>query len=134
MSKLFLSMVGSIFEREDVTSAFRLIDAAVAGGFDITVWACGGATLLTQKQLGRARPRNFLELGTIRTDIDYPTTAVFAAALLSRADGHLHWCVCRHCMEERGAYDHIDGVDITPPFRYVRKIREADVALTIGQW
>lgn len=99
MTKLFLSMVGSIFDREDTTTAFRLIDAALDARVEIQVWACGGATLLTSKHLGFTRPRNILELGTNRSDHDYPTSSALVSRLMERSDSRLRWCICRHCLE-----------------------------------
>ena len=133
MTQLFVAMMGTSFEGEDTTTLLRMVDASLDSNFTVTVWTCGGATLLTARHLGLTRPRNLLELGTSRTDHEYPTTAALIHSLIQKSDRRLRWLVCRHCMQERGALDHIEGVIVTSPLRYLQTMQAADVSLVMGR-
>lgn len=124
---IFFAALGAPFESDSTTTLFRLIDAALARQHTVIVWTCGGATTLTLQTLGDRRPRNFLNF-----DAEYPSTAKLVRALLDGSDGRLHWHICRHCMEERGATEQIEGVKIQPPFRFFHFLEQADASLVIG--
>jgi len=133
MSRLFFGVMGAPYAGEEITTLFRMIDAAIEQQHDVTVWTCGGATLLTQESTGPVLPRNLLALGTPDGERDHPTTANVIRQLMDRAQGRLRWLVCRHCMQERGALAHIPGAKVTSPFKYLHYMQAADSSLVLGK-
>lgn len=119
--------MGAPYESDLATTVLRLVDAALDRGHRLTVWTCGGATTLTQRSLGAAKPRNPMALAD-----RHPTTARLVAALVSKGAGRLRWLVCRQCSEERGALAQIAEVAVQAPFRFLPCVREADVCLSVG--
>jgi hypothetical protein len=132
MTHLFIGTVAAPFEGEETTSLLRIVDAALAEQLQVTVWACRGATLLSQQDLGETRVRNLLELGGERSDHEYPTTAALIGGLFTRADGRLRWFVCSHCLQERGAVRQIPSVKVISPLKYFSTMKTADVSLVLG--
>lgn len=124
---IFFVMLEGPYRSDATTTLLRLVDAALVQHHQVRVWACGGATLLTQRTLGAEKPRNFLDL-----DATYPSTAGLIAALLDHTTPLLRWYICRHCMEERGATAQIAQVKIQPPFRFFEHLRAADASLVMG--
>jgi sulfur relay (sulfurtransferase) complex TusBCD TusD component (DsrE family) len=131
-TSIFLGVMGAPYESELTTTLLRLVDEALHQGHQITVWTCGGATLLTHSALGRTKPRNVFDLGTTRTIHDYPSVAALITALMSAGAGRLRWYVCSHCMEERGALAQIEAVKVQAPLQFVRYLAAAEVALVMG--
>lgn len=125
--KILFAAIGVPFTSDMSTTLFRLLEAALAQGHQVSVWTCGGATSLTAETLGEHRPRNFLNM-----ERRYPSTAALAAALLAQNLDRLEWFICRHCMEERGTIHQIEQVKIQPPFRFLKYYQQADVCLTMG--
>ncbi len=123
---LFVTLDGP-HRSDSTTTLLRLVEAALAQHHEVRVWACGGATLLTQHTLGVHKPRNFLDL-----EAEYPSTAAVIESLLTRAGPVLQWYICRHCMEERGATAQMRLVKIQPPFRFFEHVRLADACLVMG--
>lgn len=129
---LFFGVMGNPYESELCTSVLRLADAALRAGHRVIVWTCGGATTLTQSSIGMAKPRNLIDFATGRGDVRYPSTARFVAELIDTADGRLDWMVCRHCADERGAGEQIEGVVVASPFKFLAQMERADVAMVMG--
>jgi hypothetical protein len=128
---LFIGVMGAPYESELFTTLVRMVDQALVAGHDVTVWTCGGATTLTLKCLGDAKPGNPLEIAAEHRG-EYPSPAAVVRALLETSQGRLQWLVCRHCTEERGGGEHMDGVKIQPAFRFLRHLNGARTSLVIG--
>jgi sulfur relay (sulfurtransferase) complex TusBCD TusD component (DsrE family) len=126
-TKFFFAITASPYVSDTVCTVLRLVEAALAQGHQVVVWACWGATYLTMDTLTERKPRNFLRVGS-----DYPSTSLLIQALLGRYADRLQWFVCRHCMEERGATHQIKQVKVKPPLRYLQYHQQADVRLMIG--
>jgi len=129
---IFLGIMGAPYESELTTTLLRLLGEALRQGHRILVYACGGATTLTLRGLGDAKPASLRLSGVVPDEGDYPTTARLIRSLLNAAEGRLQWYVCAPCLEERGAVDQMDGVTIHTPFRLVQCLARADVALVMG--
>jgi sulfur relay (sulfurtransferase) complex TusBCD TusD component (DsrE family) len=129
---LFLGVMGAPYESELCTTVMRMVDEALRKGHHVTVWTCGGATTLTLQSLGESKPRNLLDLGSERGDAHYYSTAALIGELLRISEGRLQWLVCRNCMEERGALEHIAGVKIISAFKFMQCLNQADVAMVMG--
>lgn len=124
---VLLLLLGSPYESDLTTTLMRLVESALGQGHRLVVWACGGATALTVKTMGRSKPRN-----PLRPGVHYPSTARIVGALVAGSEGRLRWYVCRQCMEERGATAQIAGVKVQPPFCFLPCLEEADVCLSLG--
>lgn len=129
---LFLGIMGAPYESELATTALRMVDEALRQGHRVTVWTCGGATALTLLSLGESKPRNLLDLACQRSGRHYPTTAALVGNLLGTAEDRLQWLVCRHCMEERGAFEQMAGVKIVSALKFWRYLNQADVSMVVG--
>lgn len=126
-SDLLLALMGAPHDSDMATTALRLAEAGLRRGAKVDIWTCGYATMLTQKSLGEAKPRNFLALGT-----EYPSTAHLARRMLAAHTDRLTWHSCRFCSEERGAVDHIEGVRMRPPFKFTEHVDAAATAVVMG--
>jgi sulfur relay (sulfurtransferase) complex TusBCD TusD component (DsrE family) len=126
-SPVLLVVMGAPYESELVTTVFRLVDATLAKRHRLLVWTCGGATSLTVRGVGEAKPPNLLRRST-----EYPSTAHVVSELMARYGPRLEWHICEQCMRERGTIDQIDGVRIQPPFRFLRFLDEAAVCMSVG--
>jgi sulfur relay (sulfurtransferase) complex TusBCD TusD component (DsrE family) len=124
---LMLLLTGAPYASDLVTTALRLLDAVLAKGGTVRVWACGYATMLTQCSLGEVKPGNMRELGR-----DYPSTASVVRRMLADYRGQLAWDVCRFCSEERGATGHIDEVRVRSPLKIGKLAGAATKVLYIG--
>jgi hypothetical protein len=112
---LALIVTGPPYGSETLGPALRLVDTALRRQAAVLVWACGYNTMLTQRSLGRVKPRN-----PLCWDERHPTTAAIVGDLLERypdepsrprpRQGGLTWYVCRFCLEDRGAGPQIDGI------------------------
>lgn len=129
---IFIHVIGAPFESELSTTLLRMVDAGLDQGLRITVWTCGGATTLTHQGLGAMKPRNLIDLAEGQRQIDYPTTLTLIRGLLAKGEGRLNWYVCRHCMEERGVSEQMDGVKVQYPFKFVQLYYSFDTSIIIG--
>ncbi len=105
-SSLNLLIMDPPYESERTTTAFRLIDAALARGHSVRVFAYEGAVNLTMA--GQAAHPNPLH----GTDVDaemHPTTREWVERLFAVAGGRLEWVNCGLCVDERGAGDWTNG-------------------------
>jgi sulfur relay (sulfurtransferase) complex TusBCD TusD component (DsrE family) len=129
MTRDFLfALMGSPHESDAVGTALRLAEAMLGRGADVSVWACGNATLLTQESLELTKPRNVFDRET-----DFPTSAAFVAGLLARHPDRFDWAVCHFCSHDRGATAHIAGVRTRPAMFYPRFVAAARRTITVGR-
>ena len=98
------------YESSNTAMAFRLIEAAIGKGHDVTVFAYEGAVALSfakQTQHPTAVHGRSLE------EENHPTTKDWVAALLKKAEtggSKLEWINCGLCVDERGVGEAIPGV------------------------
>jgi len=119
--------MGAPYESDLLATLLRLVEAALDRGHRLVVWTCGGATTVTQRTLGPAKPRNPLAVAQ-----RYPSTARLVKALVDKGAGRLRWYVCRQCLEERGAVEQMAEVTVKAPFHFLPCLDEADVCLSVG--
>jgi hypothetical protein len=124
---LLLTVMGAPHESDLVTSVLRLVQSLLDRGASVQVWACGYATMLTQRTLGDSKPRNFAAWST-----EYPTPAALVRSLLTEFPGRLFWYGCRFCSDDRGATGHIAEVTLRPPGSYPEHVAAAAKTLFIG--
>lgn len=124
---LLLFLTGPPHASDLVTTVLRLADAILRQGGTVRVWACGYATLLTQRSLGENKPANMRAWREV-----YPTTATIVARLLADYQGRLTWDVCRFCSDERGACGHIPQVRVRSPLRLGEVMSAVPKVLYLG--
>lgn len=125
---VLFTLMGSPHESDAVGTALRLVEALLGRGADVSVWACGNSTLLTQASLELTKPRNVFDRET-----DSPTSAGFVADLVERHPDRFEWAVCHFCSHERGATTHIEGVRTRPAMFYPRFVAAAHRTITVGR-
>jgi hypothetical protein len=126
-ASLFLGVMGTPYQSELATSLFRMVHESLDQGMKVVVWTCGYATMLTQNTL--VRPKDLFEPSARGPN---PSTSEMARALLEYSQGRLQWYVCRYCMEERGASQQIEEVQIKIPFSFYHYLNEAETSLVMG--
>ncbi|MGF1662371.1 MAG: hypothetical protein ACFCVG_07845 [Kineosporiaceae bacterium] len=124
---LMLALMGAGYADDGVSTALDWVAAAAAAGGRVQVWACGYATLLTQRALGRTKPRNAMDW-----DAEHLTTATWATDLLARHPGSVRWLACRFCSDERGAVDHVPAVRVRPAMSFGRHVAESAKTVFVG--
>jgi hypothetical protein len=126
-SDVLITFLGAPHADDSTTSVLRLVQGMLRRGGRVQVWACGYATMLTQRSLGPCKPRNVAAWST-----DYPSTAALVDGLLDAYPGRLHWYGCEFCSHERGATDHLPGVVLRSPAWYWENVAAAGKTLMIG--
>lgn len=124
---VLITLMGSPHGSDLITSVLRLVQAVLDRGGTVQVWACGYATLLTQRSLGDSKPRNLAAWST-----GYPSTVALVEEMLRASRGRLHWYGCRFCSDDRGARDHIDGVGLRAPAQFADNIKAAGKTVFVG--
>ncbi len=128
-SSLFLGLMGSPFDTDWTTTVFRLLDTLLKHRKNVCVWCCGFSTMITQTTA--TRPPDPIHPHAWDRDKVYSMSEM-AQALLHRHPEQLRWCVCRYCMEERGATAQIPEVEILLPFSFNSYLNQADQSLVLG--
>ena len=111
MSKktLTIALMDPPYESENLTTAFRILDAAARRGHTINVFAYEGSSALTfSKQAPHPNPVH----GKSVAEENHPTTKDQVAALLALAEkssGKVDWVNCGMCVDERGVAESIAG-------------------------
>src|SRR5215510_14768816 len=98
------------YESSNTTTAFRMIEAAVAKGHDVTVFAYEGAVALSFAK--QAQHPNAVHGRDVAQE-DHPLSKNWIAALMTHArerGAHLNWVNCGLCVDERGVGEAIEGV------------------------
>ncbi|HYC56739.1 MAG TPA: DsrE family protein [Candidatus Binatia bacterium] len=97
------------YESENLTTAFRILDAAVRRGHDVNVFAYEGAAALAfVRQAAHPNPVHGKDLATE----NHPTTKEQVAALLALAADKgckVDWVNCGMCVDERGVGESVPG-------------------------
>lgn len=126
---LFLGLMGSPFDTDWTTTVFRLIEATLKRGKTVCVWTCGNSTAITHTTA--IRPADPIHPQAAETDEVYSLSEM-ARSLLHRYPEQLRWCVCKYCMEERGATAQIPEVEILLPFTFNTYLNLANKSLVLG--
>jgi len=98
------------YEQTRTSTAFRLIDCALRGGFSVQVFAYEGAVSLPfARQRGHANAQH----GRTVDEEAHPTPHAWVSALFELAKERgvtFDWVNCGLCVDERGATDVVPGV------------------------
>jgi hypothetical protein len=124
---VLITLMGAPHADDLTTTALRLIQAILARGGRVQVWACGYATLLTQRTLGERKPRNPADWSA-----EHPSTAAIVEALLDAFPDRLYWYGCRFCSDDRGAADHLPRVKLRAPAGYAANVSAATKTMLLG--
>lgn len=129
--RLSMMIMDPPYESSSTTTAFRMIDAALRAGHDVSVFAFEGAVSLTMAgQKGHPNPVK----GTSADEEKHPLTRDWVAALFRLAADHdvtLDWVNCGFCVDERAAGDWIDGPRRGGPPHFHEMIQGSDAVLVV---
>src|SRR5205823_2647976 len=109
MANLTFLLMDAPFENERTVTAFRLIDASLKKGHDVTVFAYEGAVALTFVK--QAQHANAVHGRDVAQE-DHPLPKDWAAALIETAQKNgrkIEWINCGLCVDERGTTEFIPG-------------------------
>lgn len=128
---LTVAIMDAPYESANSTTALRIINAALAKGHNVNVFAYEGAVNLTMKaQTPHANPVK----GTSVEQEQHPTTKDWVGALFKLASekgSKLDWVNCGLCVDERGAGDWIEGPRRGGPKDFVEASAASDATLVI---
>ena len=120
------------YESSNTASAFRIIEASIRKGINVTVFAYEGATALAFKhQKGHPNPVK-------KTSVEeekHPLTKDFVSSLFELAKGkgvELTWINCGLCVDERGVMDAVEGPVRGGPPQFVQALNNCDQTLVIA--
>jgi len=120
------------FESARTTTAFRLLHAALARGYEVNVFAYEGAVALSfARQAAHANAVH----GRDATQEAHPLPKDWIAGLLQHAQAHntkLNWVNCGLCVDERGVSEAIDGVRRGSPADCWKMAQESRSTLVIA--
>ena len=119
------------FESARTATALRLIDEAIARGWNVNVFAYEGAVALPFRP--QAPHANAVH-GRDIDEEDHPLPREWVTALLEHAKetgSRLDWVNCGLCVDERGVGESIDGVRRGGPPEFVEFLEQSDNALVI---
>ena len=133
MSKTILTfaLMDPPYESENLTTAFRILDAAARRGYQINVFAYEGASALA---FARQAPHPNPVHGKNLAEENHPTTKDQVAALLACAEksgGKVDWVNCGMCVDERGVGDFVAGTRRGSPADFHNFSEAADNVLVI---
>ncbi len=103
-----LALMDPPYESENLTTAFRILDAAARRGFDINVFAYEGASALA---FARQAPHANAIHGKDVAEENHPTTKDQISALVEAAEkngGKVDWVNCGLCVDERGVGEFVE--------------------------
>ena len=120
------------FENARSTTALRLIDLAVKGGFNVNVFAYEGAVYLPFAK--QAQHPNAVHGRNVEEE-NHPLPRTWIAALMKEAGDKglkLDWANCGLCVDERGAAEAIEGVRRGSPADFWNFAQNSINTLVIG--
>jgi tRNA 2-thiouridine synthesizing protein D len=133
MSKktLTFALMDPPYESANLTTAFRILDAAARRGHNINVFGYEGASALAfVRQVPHPNPVH----GKNVAEENHPTTKDQVAALLSEAaknGGKVDWVNCGMCVDERGVNEFVPGTRRGSPADLQAFIEASDNTLVI---
>jgi tRNA 2-thiouridine synthesizing protein D len=116
------------YESARTTTAFRLVDAALRRGHDVSVFCYEGAVALS---FAKQAPHANAVHGRDVAQEDHPNPKDWVAALMAQADGRLGWINCGLCVDERGVGEVVPGVGRGSPVDFWKAVEAADNTLVI---
>ncbi len=128
---LTFALMDPPFESARTATGLRLVDAALARGWDVNVFAYEGAVALP---FGPQAPHANAVHGRDVDEEDHPLPREWVSALLDRAKqsgATLDWVNCGLCVDERGVGESIDGVRRGGPPDFAAFLEACDNALVI---
>ena len=133
MSKrtITVTLMDPPYESENLTTAFRILDAAARRGYDINVFAYEGASALA---FTRQAPHPNPVHGKNVAEENHPTTKDQVAALLAETEKHggtLDWVNCGMCVDERGVGEFVPGTRRGSPADLHAFVEKSDNVLVI---
>lgn len=129
---LTLMIMDAPYESSNTITAFRMIESALNKGHDVNVFAFEGAVSLSlAAQKGHPNPVH----GTTAEEEKHPLTRAFVSGLFDLAkdkNAKLDWVNCGFCVDERGAFDWVDGPRRGGPPDFFKMYSESDKTLVIA--
>src|SRR5271154_3893210 len=104
-----IALMDAPYESENLTTAFRILDAMARRGHNMNVFAYEGASALA---FARQAPHPNPVHGKTVAEENHPTTKDQVAALLACAERHggkVDWVNCGMCADERGVNEFVPG-------------------------
>lgn len=128
---LAIALMDPPYESENLTTAFRILDAAVRRGYDVNVFAYEGASgLAFVRQAAHPNPVHGKDLA----EENHPTTKDQVAALVAAAGkngGKIDWVNCGMCVDERGVNEFVPGTRRGSPADFHAFAEASDNVLVI---
>ena len=133
MSKktLTFALMDAPYESANLTTAFRILDAAIRRGHDINVFAYEGASALA---FVRQAPHPNPVHGKNLAEENHPTTKDQVSALLTLAEangGKVDWVNCGMCVDERGVGEFVPNTRRGSPADFHKFCEASDNVLAI---
>lgn len=129
---LTLLIMDPPYESGNTASAFRIMEAAIQKGVNVTVFAYEGATALSfSKQIPHPNPVK----GTCEKTEKHPLTKDFVTSLFSFAKEkgvRFQWINCGLCVDERGVGEWVEGPVRGGPAQFVEAMKQSDQTLVIS--
>src|SRR5215472_13052869 len=126
-----VALMDAPYESENLTTAFRILDAMAQRGHNINVFAYEGASgLAFAKQAPHPNPVH----GKNLAEENHPTTKDQVAALLALAaknGGKVDWVNCGMCVDERGVGEFVANTRRGSPADFHSFVEAADNVLAI---
>ncbi len=129
---LTFALMDPPYENARSTTALRLIDLAVKGGFNVNVFAYEGAVYLPFAR--QAQHPNAVHGRNVEEE-NHPLPRTWIAALMKEAGDKglkLDWANCGLCVDERGAAEAIEGVRRGSPADFWNFAQNSVNTLVIG--
>ena len=129
---LTFALMDPPYENARSTTALRLIDLAVKGGFNVNVFAYEGAVFLPFAK--QAQHPNAVHGRNVEEE-NHPLPRTWIAALMKEAGDKglkLDWANCGLCVDERGAAEAIEGVRRGSPADFWNFAQNSVNTLVIG--
>ena len=126
-----IALMDAPYESENLTTAFRILDALARRGHNINIFAYEGASgLAFAKQVPHPNPLH----GKNLAEENHPTTKDQVVALLALAEkngGKVDWVNCGMCVDERGVSEFVEGTRRGSPVDFHAFCEASDNVLAI---
>jgi len=128
---LTIALMDAPYESANLTTAFRILDAAVRRGHNVNVFAYEGAAALA---FARQAPHPNPVHGKNVAEENHPTTKDQVTALLAAAEQNgcrVDWVNCGMCVDERGVNEFVAGTRRGSPADFQAFTEASDNTLVI---
>ncbi|MGE0172689.1 MAG: DsrE/DsrF/TusD sulfur relay family protein [Oligoflexales bacterium] len=120
------------YESSNTASAFRVMEAALQKGHNVTVFAYEGATSLS---FAEQKPHPNPVKGTNEQEEKHPLTKHFVTGLFNLAKekgSEFKWINCGMCVDERGVSNWVPGPVRGGPAQFVEEVNRCDKTVVIA--